>query len=58
MDKNAVYIMNDLIDAVERLAELVRELNPGATAQLDSIDFLVERASQVSHDAFAELERS
>lgn len=58
MDKEACYIMNDLIDAVERLTELVRELNPGATAQLASIDFLVQRASRISHDAFAALERS
>ena len=58
MDKNAVYIMNDLIDAVERLTELVRELNPGATKQLADIDFLVQRASRISQDAFAALERS
>lgn len=47
MDKETYFILNDLVDAVERLAGLVRELNPGATNELGFVDFLVERTDRM-----------
>jgi hypothetical protein len=46
MDKETQYVLNDLTDVVERLAEIVRELNPGATEQMAFVDFLIVRASR------------
>jgi len=47
MDQNSRHVLNDLTDAVEKLTEIVRELNPGATNQLGFIDFVLARASRV-----------
>jgi hypothetical protein len=46
MDKETYFVLNDLVDAVEKLTELVRELNPGATNQLDFVDFVLRRSSR------------
>jgi hypothetical protein len=45
MENQTRLILNDLLDVVDRLTEVVREMNPGA--DLSSIDFLIERAEGV-----------
>jgi hypothetical protein len=45
MESNTRYILSDLLDVVERLTEIVRDLNPGA--DLSSVDFLIDRADRV-----------
>lgn len=44
MEKETRYILSDLLDVVERLTEIVRDLNPGA--DLSSVDFLIDRADR------------
>lgn len=44
MDKETQSVLSDLLDAVDRLTELVRELNPGADLRL--VDMVIERADQ------------
>lgn len=44
MDIDTRYVLNDLLDVVEKLTEIVRELNPGADLSL--VDFLMERANR------------
>jgi len=46
MDSRTYYILNDLHDAIDKLAELVRELNPGATNQHKFIELLLTRSEQ------------
>ena len=46
MDCSTYYILNDLHDAIDKLAELVRELNPGATSPLGFIEMLLTRSEQ------------
>lgn len=43
MDKETGYALNDLLDVVEELTKIVRDLNPGAN--YDFIDFLLARTS-------------
>lgn len=43
MDTNSV--LNDLLDAVEKMAEIVAELNPGRTEDMQFIQFVCKRAS-------------
>jgi hypothetical protein len=45
-DRQAVGILNDLLDAVEKLAEIVAELNPGRTEDLRFIRFVLQRADR------------
>jgi len=51
MNRELEYAVNDLLDTVEILAEIVRELNPGATAQLDRVQFLLQRADRGLREA-------
>ncbi len=46
MDQETRYAVNDLLDCVEILTDLVRELNPGATQQLSQIDFYLKRVDR------------
>lgn len=58
MDKNTLYVLNDLLDVVDKLTELVRELNPGATNQLGFIEFMMARIERNLDDATKALERT
>lgn len=51
MDKNTVYVLNDLLDIVDKLTEIIRELNPGATNQLGFLDFMMARVERQLDDA-------
>jgi hypothetical protein len=44
MESETRFILNDLLDVVDKLTEIVRELNPGA--DLGFVDFLLERADR------------
>ena len=44
MDKETKFILNDLIDIVDALSDIVRELNPGA--DFGFIDFVAERVNR------------
>lgn len=46
MDTETQHVLNDLTDAVKKLAEIVRELNPGATEQMAFVDFMIKRADR------------
>jgi hypothetical protein len=47
MDRETQFALNDILDAVEELAKLVRELNPGAENQLAFVDFLLARTDRL-----------
>lgn len=53
MDKETMYVLNDLTDVIEKLTEIVRELNPGAANQFGFIDFVLTRASRTLADVSA-----
>lgn len=57
MEKETLYVLNDLTDVVDNLADLVRELNPGATNQLGCIDFMLKRVKRNLDDVQASLDR-
>lgn len=44
MDTETKHVLNDLIDVVDALSDIVRELNPGAN--FGFIDFVMERANR------------
>lgn len=56
MDKNSIYVMNDLIDIVTVLTSALRELNPGQN--FDFVDFLIARSKRVVDENYDELEKS
>lgn len=56
MDRNLGYILNDILDVVEQLAKIQRELYPGAS--YDFIDFLLARVDRQLNEALEALERS
>lgn len=58
MDKNAIHVMNDLVDAVEKLTAIVRDINPGAVNTYDFIDFVLVRANRVLRESHEALERA
>ena len=53
VDKNTGYILNDLLDVVEELTKIVRDLNPGA-----NYDFMLVRTEKALNGALQELERT
>jgi hypothetical protein len=44
MENETRYIVSDMLDVIERLAVIVRDLNPGADYSF--IDFLLDRADR------------
>jgi hypothetical protein len=58
MDKNTLFVLNDLLDAVETLSDIVGELNPGATEQLGLVDFLLGRSQRYLDDTKKALDQS
>jgi hypothetical protein len=50
MDKEGIYALNDILDAVEELASIVRELNPGATEQIRRVKYFLDRADRSIKD--------
>ena len=49
---NSRYVLNDLLDVVEKLAEIVADLNPGRTEDHRFIKFLLERADRELNSVF------
>lgn len=58
MDKNACYIVNDILEVLDEVTALLRELNPGATEQHRRIAFFLTRIDRNVKDTLAALERS
>lgn len=51
MDRESQYVVSDLLEAIEKLTEVVRELNPGATRKFDFIDFVLARVGRTLQEA-------
>ena len=58
MDRNTCYIINDLLEVMDELTALVRELNPGAAEQHRRMAFFLARIDRQVKDTLAALERS
>jgi len=58
MDKNACYIVNDLLEVLDELTVMMRELNPGATEQHRRIAFFLTRIDRQVKETLATLERT
>jgi hypothetical protein len=55
MNETACYIVNDLLDALDEMRALLRELNPGATEAHRRIEFYLERVGRQVEEAQAAL---
>lgn len=45
-DKNVINALNDLLDIVSTLAKMVSDIDPGMVKDIDTLDYLVERADK------------
>lgn len=45
-DKEVKFILNDLLDIVERLTNMAEDMNPGATQDISFLRFLTERVKR------------
>jgi hypothetical protein len=55
VDKNACYIVNDLLDVLDEMRVLLRELNPGATETHRRIEFYLDRVGRQVEEIESEL---
>jgi hypothetical protein len=46
MDRETLLVLNDLLDIVDKLTEIVSELNPGAQNQLGLVEFIMARVER------------
>lgn len=58
MDKNACYVVNDILEVLDELTTMMRELNPGATEQHRRIAFFLTRVDRSVKETLAALERT
>lgn len=49
---NERFAINDLLDAVEKLAAIVKEIAPGKSEDYRRIDFLLKRADRELNSIF------
>lgn len=58
MDRETLFVMNDMLDVVDKLVEIVRELDPGKTENFKFIDFMLARVERTLDDASKVLDQS